>query len=98
MGKIAALALTLFCGVILLVLVRSAAFIVSGGGTFGGGGLPIEYASFSAIAIFAGYGFYAGLRALLTPKASVIGTGEQFLPESRSKPIRRIGWTLVIFG
>lgn len=90
MGKVAALALTLFCGLMLLVLGRSAIALILGEANFGEGRLPMEYVSFGLIALFAGYGFYSGLRALLTRKASATPTD--------FKPIRRIGWALVIFG
>jgi hypothetical protein len=89
MGKVAATFLTLFCGLILFVLARSGIALVSGDATFGDQP-PMAYVSFGLIALFAGYGFYAGCRALVARKPSAT--------ENDFKPIRTIGWAMVIFG
>ncbi len=97
MFKIALLLiLTLFCGLILFMLTLSTMAVVAGRATIGNR-LFGEYVAFAQIALFAGYGFYAGGKGLLAAWRASAADAKPAQPGA-FKPARTIGWILAAFG
>src|SRR5260370_22489156 len=90
--------LTICCGVLFGCWLLPLTFLITGRSSFGGGGLPGEYISFSIIGLISGFGFYTGVRALLAQSVNRTPVEESPKQTNTSRLVRVIGWILIGFG
>jgi Tol biopolymer transport system component len=93
-----ALVLTACCGILFAAWLVGLIQLLAGRTSFGGGGQPIEYISFSTIGLVSGFGLYAGIRTLLARSATKPPAEEGVKPTDTGRPMRVVGWILVSFG
>src|SRR5713101_1559579 len=98
MRRTTALVLTICCGVLFGCWLLPLIFLITGRASFGGGGLPVEFISFSIIGLVSGFGFYTGVRALLAHSVNRTPVEESPKQTDTSRLVRVIGWILVGFG
>src|SRR5260370_21035149 len=98
MRRATALVLTICCGVLFGCWLLPLTFLITGRSSFGGGGLPGEYISFSVIGLISGFGFYTGVRALLAHSVNRTPVEESPKQTDTSRLARVIGWILVGFA
>ncbi len=98
MRRATALVLTICCGVLFGCWLLPLTFLITGRASFGGGGLPVEFISFSVIGLISGFGLYTGVRALLARSVNRTPVEESPKQTVPSRLVRVIGWILVGFG
>ena len=98
MRRATALVLTICCGVLFGCWLLPLTFLITGRSSFGGGGLPGEYISFSVIGLISGFGFYTGVKALLAHSTTRTPIEKSPKQIDTNRLVRVIGWILVGFG
>src|SRR5260370_10060519 len=90
--------LTICCGVLFGCWLLPLTFLITGRSSFGGGGLPVEFISFSVIGLISGFGFYTGVSALLAHSTTRTPIEKSPKQTDTNRLVRVIGWILVGFG
>jgi hypothetical protein len=98
MRRATALVLTICCGVLFGCWLLPLTFLITGRSSFGGGGLPVEFISFSVVGLISGFGFFAGVRSLLAHSTNRTPVEENPKQTDTSRLVRVIGWILGGFG
>lgn len=98
MRRAIAIVLTVCCGILFGCWLLPIPYLITGRASFGGGGLPIEYISFSVIGLVSGFGLYTGLRVLFSRSATRPHAGKSGNQRAPDRLARAVGMILVIFG